>query len=167
MERGPANAVAAICDEEPWRHCGKLGRSTERPKSTLRHAVVLRSRTSSAACAQSHRASHERMAAKGPGQRSAVKAASRRSRSREARALTAFRWSGSGLSCDHGGHPCRACATRRYATNDGARNVDFECFLGSNGTMPLHTVPLQCHPKQCADKHLRHPTARSDTVAFI
>ena len=29
------------------------------------------------------------------------------------------------------------------------------------------TVPLQCHPKQCADKHLRPPTARNDTVAFI
>src|SRR4051812_25627089 len=43
------------------------------------------------------------MAAKGPGHRSAVKTASRRSRSREARALTAFRWSGSGLPCDHGG----------------------------------------------------------------
>ena len=58
-------------------------------------------------------------------------------------------------------------ATRRNAANDGARNVDFECFLGSSGTKLLHTVPLQCHPKQCADKHLRPPTARSDTVAFI
>src|SRR5258708_34875721 len=64
-------------------------------------------------------------------------------------------------------HPCRARATRRYAASDGARNVDFECFLGSSGTRPLHTVPLQCHPKQCADKHLPTPTARSDTVAFI
>jgi len=58
-------------------------------------------------------------------------------------------------------------ATRRNAANDGARNVDFECFLGSSGTRPLHTVPLQCHPKPCADKHLRPSTARSDTVAFI
>jgi hypothetical protein len=61
----------------------------------------------------------------------------------------------------------RTRASRRYAANDGARNVDLECFLGSSGTMPVHTVPLQCHPKQCADKHLRPPTARSDTVAFI
>jgi hypothetical protein len=37
------------------------------------------------------------MEAKRPGQRSAVKAASRRSRSRTARALTAHRWSGSRL----------------------------------------------------------------------
>jgi hypothetical protein len=42
------------------------------------------------------------MEAKEPVQRSAVKAASRRSRSREARALTALRWSGSSLPCDHG-----------------------------------------------------------------
>jgi hypothetical protein len=77
------------------------------------------------------------------------------------------RWSGSGLPRDHGRTSCRARATRRYAANDGPRNVDFECFLGSSGTRPLHTVPLQCHPKQCADKHLRLSTARSDTVAFI
>jgi hypothetical protein len=77
------------------------------------------------------------------------------------------RWSGSSLPCDHGRKSCRARATRRYAANDGPRNVDFECFLGSSGTRPLHTVPLQCHPKQCADKHLRLSTARSDTVAFI
>src|SRR5882762_200439 len=64
--------------------------------------------------------------------------------------------------CDHGRTSCRARATRRYAGN-----VDFECFLGSSGTRPLHAVPLQCHPKQCADKHLRPPTAQSDTVAFI
>ena len=90
-----------------------------------------------------------------------------RSRSRPARALSAHRWSGSGLPCDHGWHPCQTCATRRYAASDGARNVDFECFLGSNGTRPPNTVPLQCHPKQCAAKHLRPLTVRSDTVAFI
>jgi hypothetical protein len=39
--RGPA-AVAAICEGEPWRHCGKLGRSTEGPISTPRPAMVLR-----------------------------------------------------------------------------------------------------------------------------
>ena len=61
----------------------------------------------------------------------------------------------------------RARATRRHAANDGARNVDFECFLGSSGTRPLHAVPLQCHPNQCADKHLPPPTAPSDIVAFI
>ena len=99
--------------------------------------------------------------------RSAVKAASRWSRSRTARALTVHRWSGSGLPCDHGHTSCRARATRRYAANDGARKVDFECFLGSSGTRPLHTVPLQCHSKQCVNRHLRPPTARSDTVAFI
>jgi hypothetical protein len=91
----------------------------------------------------------------------------RRSRSRTARALTVHRWSGCGLPCEHGRTSCRARATRRYAANDGARNVDFECFLGSSGIRPLHTVPLQCHPKQCADRHLRPPTARSDIVAFI
>ena len=39
---GPANAVAAIFEREPWRHCGKSGRSTERPMSTPRHAKVPR-----------------------------------------------------------------------------------------------------------------------------
>jgi hypothetical protein len=113
--------------------------------------------TSRRSRARSRRAGHERMEAKEPGQRIAVKAASRRSRrsrSRAARALTALRWSGSGLPCDHGRTSRRARATRRYAANDGARNVDFECFLGSSGTRPLHAVPLQCHPNQCADKHL-------------
>jgi len=62
---------------------------------------------------------------------------------------------------------CEARATRRYAANDGAWNVDFECSLGSSGTKPLHRLPLQCHPKQCADKHLRPPAARSDIVAFF
>jgi hypothetical protein len=95
------------------------------------------------------------MEAKEPGQRSAVKAVSRRSRSREARALTAHRWSGSGFPCDHGRTSCRARATRRYAANDGARDVDFECFLGSSGTSRLRKVPPQCHPKQRANKHLR------------
>jgi hypothetical protein len=98
------------------------------------------------------------MEAKEPGQRSAVKAASRRSRSRAARALTALRWFGSGLQCDHGRTSRRARATRRHAANDGARNVDFECFLGSSGTRPLHAVPLRaiqinvqtntCHPRR-------------------
>ena len=36
--------VAAIFDGKPWRHRGKLGRSTERPKSTPHHAAVLRPR---------------------------------------------------------------------------------------------------------------------------
>lgn len=85
----------------------------------------------------------------------------------EARALMAHRWSGSGLPGDHGRTSCQARATGRYAANDGAWNVDFECFLGSSGTKPLHRVPLQCHPKQCADKHLRPPTARSDIVAYL
>jgi hypothetical protein len=107
------------------------------------------------------------MEAKEPGQRSAVKAASRRSRSRAARALTALCWSGSGLPCDLGRTSHRARATKRHATNDGARNADFECFLSSSGTRPLHAVPLQCYPKQCAGKGLRPPTARSDIVAFI
>jgi len=77
------------------------------------------------------------------------------------------RWSGSGLPCDHGGASCRARATRRYAANDGARNIDFECFLGSSGTRPLHTVPLQCHPNQCAGKHLRprRPGATSSLLS--
>jgi hypothetical protein len=57
------------------------------------------------------------MEAKRPGQRSAVKAASRRSRTREARALTAHRWSGSGLPCDHGrthAEHARQTATLRW-----------------------------------------------------
>src|SRR3981081_4607029 len=73
------------------------------------------------------------------------------------RACRGRRWPDSGLPCDHGQTSCRARATRRYVANDGARNVDFECFLGSSGTRPLHTVPLQRHPKQCADKNLRPP----------
>jgi hypothetical protein len=83
------------------------------------------------------------------------------------RACRGRRWSGSGLPCDHGHTSCRARATRRYAANDGARNVDFECFLGSNGTRPLHKVPLQCHPKQCADRHLRprRPGATSSVLS--
>jgi hypothetical protein len=76
------------------------------------------------------------------------------------------RWSGSDLPRDHGRRSCRARVTRRYAANDGARNVDFECFLGSSGTRLLHAVPLQCHPKQRADKHLRPPPARRDIVAL-
>ena len=40
--RGRADAVATICEREPWRHCGKLGRSTERPMSTLPHSMALR-----------------------------------------------------------------------------------------------------------------------------
>jgi hypothetical protein len=88
-------------------------------------------------------------------------------RSRVARALTALRWSGRGLPCDHGRTSRQARATRRYAANDGARNVDFECFLGSGGTRPLHAVPLQCRPNQCANRHLPPPTAPSDIVAFI
>ena len=40
--RCPTDAVAAICEGEPWRHCGKPDRSTERPMSTPRPAMVLR-----------------------------------------------------------------------------------------------------------------------------
>jgi len=42
VRHGPPDTVAAICGGEPWRHCGKPGRSPERPMSTLRHSVVLR-----------------------------------------------------------------------------------------------------------------------------
>ncbi len=49
IARRPAHAVAAIFARKPWRHCGKLGRSTERPKSTPHHAAVLRPRASLAA----------------------------------------------------------------------------------------------------------------------
>ena len=87
-----AVAVGAILAREPWRDCGKYRRSTERPMSTLCHAVALRPRSSSAASAQSRTASHDRVEAKRPGRRRAVKAASRRSRSRAARALTGLRW---------------------------------------------------------------------------
>ena len=44
VARGPADAAPAICEGEPWRHCGKLGRSTERPMSTPRCAGPLRER---------------------------------------------------------------------------------------------------------------------------
>jgi hypothetical protein len=46
--------------------------------------------------------SHERLEAKEQGRRRSVKAVSRRSRSRGARALTDLRWSGSGAPSDHG-----------------------------------------------------------------
>ena len=64
VARRSAHAGAAIFESKPWRHCGKLGRSTERPNSTPYHAAVLRPRASSAAWAQSRTASHDRMAAK-------------------------------------------------------------------------------------------------------
>jgi hypothetical protein len=41
VTRRPARAVAAILEREPWRQCGKPGRSTERPNSTPHHAAVL------------------------------------------------------------------------------------------------------------------------------
>ena len=44
VARGSADAVAAICEREPWRHCGKPGRSIERPMSTPRYAGVPRKR---------------------------------------------------------------------------------------------------------------------------
>jgi len=37
---------------------------------------------------------------------------------------------------------CRARATRRYAANDGARNVDFECF--SVRTAPGRLIRCRC-----------------------
>jgi hypothetical protein len=87
-------------------------------------------------------ASHERIEAKGPDQRSAVKAASQRSRSRAARALTVHRWSSSGLPCSHDRTSCRTRATRRYLANDGARNVDFECF--SVRAAPVRFIRCRC-----------------------
>ena len=88
-------------------------------------------------------------------------------RPRFRRAYRGHRWSGSGLPCDHGRTSSRARATRRYAANDGARNVDFECFLGSSGTRPLHTVPLQCHPKhvQTNTYDRRRPGATSSLLS--
>ena len=74
---------------------------------------------------------------------------------------------GSGLPCDHGRASSRARAANRYAAMRGARHIDSKCLFHSRGTEALCTVPLQCHSKQCANKHLRPPTARSDTVAFI
>jgi len=44
VARGSVDAVAAICEREPWRHCGKPGRSAERPMSTPRYAGVPRKR---------------------------------------------------------------------------------------------------------------------------
>jgi len=40
IARRPAHAVAAIFASKPWRYCGKLGQSTEQPKSTPHHAVA-------------------------------------------------------------------------------------------------------------------------------
>lgn len=143
----------------PLRQAWPIHRTAEVHATSRRSAPTLSFLCSLSAIAQGKSRSH---GGKEPGQRSAVKAASRRSRSRAARALTAHRWSGSGPPCDHGRTSCRrARATRRYTANDGARNVDFEQFFGLSGTRSLHAVPLQCHPKQCADKHLQPPAARS------
>lgn len=81
--RRVARAVAAIFAWEPWRDCGKARKSTERPKCARRHATLLRLRASSADWAQPRTASLDRLVAK---RRQAVKAASRGSRSRKARA---------------------------------------------------------------------------------
>jgi len=88
-------------------------------------------------------------------------------RPRFRRAYRGHRWSGSGLPCDHGRTSCRARATRRYAANDGVRNVDFECFLGSSGTMPLHTVapPLACKDAQTNTFDPRRPGATSSLLS--
>ncbi len=73
------------------------------------------------------------MAAKSRASGAQSRPRSRRSRSREARALTVHRWSGSGLPCDHGRTSCRARATRRYAANDGETNT---CDPRRHGATP-------------------------------
>jgi hypothetical protein len=96
-----------------------------------------------------------RMAAKSRASGAPSRPRSRRSRSREARALTAHHWSGSGLPCDHGRRSCRARAANRYATMGGDGDIDSDhLFLSLKRHWAFCTVPLQCHPKQCADKHL-------------
>ena len=88
---GPS-AVAAISGSEPWRECGTRRHPAERPKSTPRYAAIS---NGVATGATSLTGSHDRLEAREPVSREPVKAASRRSRARVARALTGLRLPGS------------------------------------------------------------------------
>lgn len=70
VARGPAHAAAVISEREPWRHCGKLGRSTEWPMSTPGHAAARASLFGALVL----KACLERMKVSSPGRRRAVKA---------------------------------------------------------------------------------------------
>jgi hypothetical protein len=79
---------AEIFDDEPWRLCGAQTLSGERRKFVRRDASL------KARSGISLALSHQRMAVKTAGQTAPVKAVSRRSRSRGARALRGVGWSG-------------------------------------------------------------------------
>jgi len=101
----------------------------EWPMCTRRYAAT------SATGAISLTGSHNRMAAQEPGRRRPVKAASRRSRSRTARALTGLRRSGRGAPSGYGGVWTR-----------GAQSL--EC---STCCANWHTVMLSCTLCQASD----------------
>jgi len=82
---------AEIFDDEPWRLCGAQTLSGERRKFVRRDASL------KARSGISLALSHQRMAVKTAGQTAPVKAVSRRSRSRGARALRGVGWSGNAL----------------------------------------------------------------------
>ena len=95
---GPST-VAAILGSEPWRECGTIRpfrRTTESPRR-----ATLPISTGVATRATSLTGSHDRLEAES---RKQVKAASRRSRARGARALTGLGWPGRRLTLpsDHG-----------------------------------------------------------------
>lgn len=111
------------------------------------------------------RESLDGLEAKEPGRCRPVKAASRRSRARLARALTGLRRSGSGSPGDHGSDLLSIGVIQARGAPDAMENLGAACFLDRGSTSTPRVVPWQAVQKRCADRCLRpKPTGRTSRL---
>jgi hypothetical protein len=87
--------------------------------------------------------SHDRLEAKEPGRRRPVKAASRRSRSRAARALMGVRRSGSGAPSGHGLDPRSIGRAKARGARSAMQSFGSECISDRGSTAAPRVVPSQ------------------------
>src|SRR5262249_49764873 len=110
--------------------------------------------------------SHDRMAAKEADRRMPVKATSRRSRARVARALTGLRRSGRGLApSDHGSDPFDQSARTR-GVRSAAKSPDFGRLLDRSGAAHLAQCGCRLFKTTCRQV-LATKTDRPQLAAFI